>query len=268
MSIEQQEVPQTNAIVLGASVKDGTGWATATRLAGMGAHVTVGARRIAGVSELARHIGGHAIACDVTVEAQVEAMVAAAVETAGADLDIAVLAAGEGVSGTIDAIPAEEFERCLALNYVGAVYFVRHAARRMKPGGSIVLMSSIAATNPWPGYFAYGCAKAALQMLVQYAALEYAPRGIRVNAVCPGPVAALPGAQPMPAAISQLIDGAMPLRKRVTPDEVAQAVAWLATGASSTTGDMIHLDGGLHLGRPPYPEEIKAALANGRKEAP
>ncbi|MFA7441356.1 MAG: SDR family oxidoreductase [Sphingomonadaceae bacterium] len=247
-------------LVPGASVEGGTGWVTAQRLASMGGHVTVGARRLERAAILADEIGGTAVACDATMENQVEAIVAEAVRVGQGDLDVAVLAAGEGVSGTIDGIGDAEFERCMALNYTAAVYFVRHVTRRMKPGGGIVLMSSIAATNPWPGYFAYGCAKAALQTLVKYAALEYAERPIRINAVCPGPVATVPGAPEMPQAVSDVIDGAMPLRRRVTPAEVADAVAWLACGATATTGDMVHLDGGMHLGRPSYPAEIKAAL--------
>ena len=177
-----------NALVLGASKEGGTGWAIAEALAKQRKHVTVGARRREGVETLARLIGGHAESCDVTSEEQVEATAEAAVKSGHGLLDTAILAAGEGVRGSIDQISESELQRALALNLVGPVYFIRHTARRMKNGGSIVLMSSIAATNPWPGYFSYGSAKAAVQTLVRYAALEYASRGIRVNAVIPGPI--------------------------------------------------------------------------------
>lgn len=247
------------ALVLGASVPGGTGWVTSEALKARGFDLIVGARRIEPATELANQLGGKAIRCDATVEADIERM---AIEAArDQPLSVAVLAAGEGVMGNIDDIKDDAFEMSIKLNYISAVHFIRHMARQMPEGGSIVLMSSIAAARPWPGYFAYGCAKAALETLVRYAALEYAPKGIRVNAVCPGPVEAVPGAKPMPQPVADLINNAMPLGRRVTPTEVAEAVAWLSTGATSTTGDILHLDGGMHLGRPPYPAEIKAALS-------
>lgn len=251
---------QDRAVVLGASVPGGTGWATAQALAAHGFAVVAGARRIEPASALADAIGGQAIRCDATDASQVASLAA----EAGRDGPIAaaVLSAGEGVSGHIDDISDADFDHALKLNYVSAVTFVRHMARHMAPGGSIVLISSIAAARPWPGYFAYGCAKAALETLVRYAAIEYAPKGIRINAVCPGPIAPVPDAAPSPRLqpVSDLIDRAMPLGRRVTPAEVAEAIRWLVTGATSTTGEIIHLDGGLHLGRPPYPDEIAAAL--------
>ena len=250
------------ALVLGASVPGGTGWTTAEALAARGLTVTVAARRLQETEALARSIDGHALRCDAKVEADIEALAEQACAAMGGEIDVAVLAAGEGIGGTIDTISDEDFQHALTLNYVSGVYFIRHMARRMAPGGSIILMSTIAADRAWPGYFAYGCAKAALETLVRYAALEYAPRGIRVNAVAPGPIAAVAGtaAAKMPEALSQLIDGSMPLGRRVTQQEVADAVAWLAIGATSTTGDILSLDGGMHLGRPPYPHEIRAAL--------
>lgn len=246
------------AVVLGASVAGGTGWVTAEAIAARGFSTIVGARRIEPARRLAQALGGQAIRCDATVEADIAAMAEAA--SADGPIAVAVLAAGEGVMGNIDDIGDDAFEHSLKLNYVSAVHFIRHMARGMVDGGSIVLMSSIAAARPWPGYFAYGCAKAALETLVRYAAIEYAPKGIRINAVCPGPIAAAPGAKPMPQAVSDLIDGAMPLGRRVTPAEVAEAAAWLSVGATATTGEIVHLDGGMHLGRPPYPQEIAAAL--------
>jgi NAD(P)-dependent dehydrogenase (short-subunit alcohol dehydrogenase family) len=254
-----------SAVVLGASKEGGTGWAIAQQLAGEGLHVTVGARTREGIHKLSRLIGGQAIQCDVTSETEVEALVEAAVACGGRPLDTAILAAGEGVRGFIDEISDSELQRALALNLIGPVYFIRHVARRMKDGGSLVLMSSIAATNPWPGYFSYGTAKAGLQTLVRYAALEYAPRRIRVNAVIPGPIAT-PTASALFSneALRDALYREVPLGRTAMTDEVAEATVWLATRARSITGECLHIDGGMHLRRPPFPEDLQAAL-QGRK---
>jgi NAD(P)-dependent dehydrogenase (short-subunit alcohol dehydrogenase family) len=169
------------------------------------------------------------------------------------------------VRGFIDEISDSELQRALALNLIGPVYFIRHVARRMKDGGSLVLMSSIAATNPWPGYFSYGTAKAGLQTLVRYAALEYAPRRIRVNAVIPGPIAT-PTASALFSneALRDALYREVPLGRTAMTDEVAEATVWLATRARSITGECLHIDGGMHLRRPPFPEDLQAAL-QGRK---
>lgn len=250
-----------NAVVLGASKQGGTGWAIAEALRGRCGHVTVGARRLEGIEKLARAINATAVSCDVTSEAQVDAFAEAAVQAGGGPIDTAILVAGEGVRGQIEDIPVPELQRAIDLNFMGPVYFVRHMARRMRDGGNIVLMSSIAATNPWPGYFSYGSAKAALQALVKYAALEYASRGIRVNAVVPGPIET-------PTASATLSDPNLrktvfreiPLGRTATTHEVAEAVIWFATGAPWITGECVHVDGGMHLRRPPYPDELQAAM--------
>lgn len=250
-----------NAVVLGASKEGGTGWVIAQTLRSQCRHITVGARQHAGIEKLARAIDAIAVCCDVTSEAQIESFAEAAEQAGHGPIDTAILVAGEGVRGQIDDIPESELQRSLALNFIGPVYFVRHMARRMRNGGSIVLMSSIAATNPWPGYFAYGSAKAALQALVKYAALEYAPRGIRVNAVVPGPIetptasAALTNPNLRKAVFREI-----PLGRTAMTREVAEAVVWFAAGAPWITGECLHVDGGMHLRRPPFPDELQIAL--------
>ncbi|MGE4430952.1 MAG: SDR family oxidoreductase [Sphingobium sp.] len=248
------------AAVLGASEEGGTGWAIAHALAARGFAVTVGARRREGIEKLAAEIDGTAIACDATVEEDV----ARFCEGAGAEegIDCAVLVAGAGVTGLIDDIAPETLAHCMKLNFEAPMLFVRHAARRMNDHGSIVLMSSIAATNPWHGYFSYGCAKSAVQTLVRYAALEYGPRGIRVNAVCPGPIST-PAAGHLldhPKA-GPIVAAEAPLGRCAAPDEVAEAIAWLGTSPGWITGETIHTDGGMHLRRPPDVAEIRAAMA-------
>jgi len=254
------QVRTGHGVILGASKEGGTGWAIAETLAKHCRHLTLGARRREGLDKLAQKLDATAVKCDVTIEAEVEAMAEAAVTTAGL-IDTAILVAGEGVRGNIDDIPESELQRALSLNLVGPVYFLRHMARRMERGGSIVLMSSIAATNPWPGYFSYGSAKAGLQALVKYAALEYAPKGIRVNAVIPGPIeTATASATLLNPNLRNAVFREIPLGRTASTQEVAETIAWFALSAPWITGECIHVDGGMHLRRPPFPDEMQAAL--------
>lgn len=250
------------AAVLGASEEGGTGWAIARALRKQGFDLAVGARRREGLEKLVRETGGVAIPCDATVEEDVERFCEDSAGDQG--LQCAVLVAGAGVRGTIDTISAEDFRHCMTLNFDAAFYFIRHAARRMNANGSIVLISSIAATNPWKGYFAYGSAKSAMQTLVRYAAVEYAERGIRVNAVCPGPIST-PAARYLvdhPRA-GKVVAHEVPLGRVASPEDVAEAVAWLGTSPGWITGETIHTDGGMSLRRPPDIEAIEAAFKAG-----
>ncbi len=249
-----------HGVILGASKEGGTGWAIAETLAKHYLHLTLGARRRESLEKLAQSLNATAVKCDVTVEAEVEAMAEAAVRAAG-PIDTAILVAGEGVRGNIDDIPESELQRALTLNLVGPVYFLRHMARRMEPGGSIVLMSSIAATNPWPGYFAYGSAKAGMQALVKYAALEFAPKGIRVNAVIPGPIETPTASATLSNPnLRNAVFREIPLGRTARTQEVAETIAWFALSAPWITGECVHVDGGMHLRRPPFPDEMQAAL--------
>ena len=252
--------PAEHAVVLGASEEGGTGWAIAEALAERGFRVTVGARRSEGIAKLAAGIGGTAIPCDATVEADVARFMAEA--SVDAPIDCAVLVAGGGGQGLIDDIAPDALADCMRLNFEAPFHFVRHAARHMNDHGSIVLMSSIAATNPWLGYVAYGCAKSAVQTLVRYAALEYGPRGIRVNAVCPGPISTRAAARLVehPRA-GPIVAAEVPLGRVVTPAEVAETVAWLGTAPGWITGETIHTDGGMSLRRPPDIAQLQAAMA-------
>jgi len=248
-----------NTVVLGASAEGGSGWRIAEQLAERGAHVTVGARRIEGVNKLATAIGGTAVHCDAASESDIEAMSLTA--TQKGPIDLAILAAGQAPVGSIDQIAAKDIELGCAINYYGPVYFIRHMARKMKDGGSIVLIGSLSADRPTPGYFAYACPRAALQTLIKYAALEYAPRGIRINAIAPGLIASPMAADLLskPEALKAMLRE-IPLRRPVDPREVAETAIWVGLRATATTGEYFYVDNGMHLLRSPQPDEISEAL--------
>nr|MDT0666196.1 SDR family oxidoreductase [Micromonospora sp. DSM 115978] len=123
--------------------------------------------------------------CDVRVEADVAALVATAVERFGA-VHVAFANAGIGSIGPVVDADAAEWMRVVEVNLLGPMLTVKHAAKHMPAGGSIVLTASLNAVQPSAGMSAYCCSKAGLAMLAQVAAMELGPAGIRVNAVGPG----------------------------------------------------------------------------------
>lgn len=239
------------AIVLGASAPGGSGWAIAERFAAEGAKLVVGARSLAPLEELARKTGGIAQACDVANEDEVKALVARAVDAYGG-LDVAVNAAGLPMGGTIANSPVEDARAAMEVNYFGCLHFIRHSAAAMKNGGSIVLFSSLAATQPMEYVYSYGCAKAATDCLVRYAAAEYGPKGIKVNSILPGPIRSdmASGLWAVPG-MEEVYRREIPLRRIGETQDYADAALWLA-GPSFVSGLNLHVSGGNQLTRMPY----------------
>lgn len=243
------------AVVLGASASKGTGWAVAEALAAAGARVVVGARSLEPLELLAGKIDGTAVRCDVSSERDVTAAAEAAIDRYGR-LDIAVNAAGLAGQGLIDEADSDDLQKAIANNYFANVYFVKHMARAIGSNGSITIISSLSTTNPMIPFFSYACAKAATDCLVRYAALEYGPRGIRVNSILPGPIQS-----DMTAAIYaqpgyvEALEREIPLRRIGFPRDFVDAVLWLAGGAY-VTGLNIPVCGGIQLTRFPYQDEL------------
>lgn len=239
------------AVVLGASAEAGSGWAVAKRFAAEGAKVIVGARRAEPLKKLAAETGGDWMVCDVAKEEDIKAVAAFAVEKYGR-VDVACNAAGLPMGGTITHAPNADMITAIEVNYYGCVYFVRYMAEAMPAeGGSIILFSSMAATNPLEFVYPYACAKAAADCLVRYAALEYGPRNIRVNSILPGAIRSEMSA-PLWA-----VDGMehawakdVPLGRLGLPEDFADAALWLA-GPSFTTGLNLQINGGNFLTRFP-----------------
>jgi NAD(P)-dependent dehydrogenase (short-subunit alcohol dehydrogenase family) len=242
------------ALVIGASSAGGLGEAVAVRLADEGCHVTVAARRETAISALGERIGGSSAACDVTDEQSLETVLSNA-----GPLDIVVNAAGTTCAGGIANIRRAQLDEQMALHFTANALLLKHAVPAMPNGGSVVLFSSVTASLAGAGLAAYSCAKAALDQLVRVAAVELGERGIRVNAVAPGfshtPMTGMIFDHP---PLRDLYLGHVPLgRRAVTPDEVASAVAWLASADCFVTGETVQVSGGAQLGRLPDPGELR-----------
>lgn len=241
------------ALVIGASSRGGLGEATARRLALDGFDVIVSGRNIAALRALAAQLAGRAIACDLADED----MIADLVSQSG-PLDVVVNAAGTTMARSIVKLTRDAIEQQFAIHVTANLLLLKHVAPVLPAGGSIVLFSSLTARLAGPGLAAYAAAKAALDQVVRIAALEFGPRGIRVNAVAPG-FSRTPMTEGFlaDARFDSLYRRESALGALVTPDEVAATVAHLAARDCFITGEIVQVSGGAHLCRLPMADELK-----------
>lgn len=245
------------AIVTGAA--GGIGAASARLMAARGAAVVLGDRDpgVAAVAGAICGAGGRAEALvgDAATEAGAAALVARAVAAFGR---LNVVHANAGVSGPLAPVletSAAEFAEILRINLIGPWLLAQAALPHLGPGAAIVVTASVAGLRAGAGGIPYSASKAGAISLVQTLAQALAGRGLRVNAVAPGlietpmtaPLYAAARARGREGAIGQL----NPLRRGGMPEEVAEAVAWLASEAASyVNGQVLVVDGGLSASHP------------------
>ncbi|MFN2450975.1 MAG: glucose 1-dehydrogenase [Candidatus Dormibacteria bacterium] len=241
------------AIVTGAA--SGIGKATAIRLGQEGAAVCVNFysdKESDAAEDVVRQAGGAAFAhkADIGSEADVVAMVGEAVGRFGG-LDLMVSNAGiEKQIPTLEMALAD-WDAVIRTNLTGAFLCLREAGRQMAAarGGVIVNMSSVHEYIPWPGFAHYCASKGALKLLTQTAAKELAGSGIRVVNIAPGaiqtPINDFVTSNP---AEYRKVVGEIPAGRMGQPEEVAEAVVWVASDAAAyVTGTTIVVDGGISL---------------------
>lgn len=247
------------ALVTGAG--SGIGRATALRFAAEGAAVAVldvRADAAAQTVALVGAAGGSAAAytADVTLAAQVDAAVDAAAARFGR-LDVLINNAGTfGTPGSVDVVDSEGWDRCMAVNVKGVYLCSRAALRHAGEGSSIVNIASVAGLVGIGWAAAYCASKGAVVALTRQMALDLGPRGVRVNAVCPGtvltpmsePLLAVRGGGDLAAGVALTVEK-YPIGRLGTPEEIAAAVLFLASDeASFLTGSIVAADGGMTAG--------------------
>lgn len=187
----------------------------------------------------------------VDVEA-LEAGVAWAAETLGG-LDALVNGVGGGAAGDVDDVTVERWDRTFAINVRGTFFATKAASphlARSASGGAVVNVSSLAGRSYSVfGGPDYSASKAAVLGLTRHLAALLGPRGIRVNAVCPGPTATPATAGFLAAGGAAQVAASAPLGREGTPREQAEAIAFLASPqASYLTGAVLDVNGGLFMG--------------------
>ncbi|WP_432168349.1 SDR family NAD(P)-dependent oxidoreductase [Streptomyces sp. bgisy031] len=236
----------------------GIGLATSALFAREGGSVVLACRSDA--TDIADKLGGTFVRTDVGVEADIERLFAEVAERHGR-VDVLVNNAGLMTTTQIDGLATDEFDRHLDVNARGVLLGIKHGARLMGEGGAIVNSSSVAGRIGLSGYASYATSKAAIISITQVAALEYGPRGIRVNCVCPSsvetPMLTAQETGDLERAISRL---ASPLGYTIQPEQVADVIAFLASPQSAAvTGQAVNVDAGMTAG---YSDALLEAVAS------
>ena len=258
-----------NALITGAS--KGIGRATAIRFAQEGANVIINHRASAEEAEVTRVQAAEAarggsrgviIQADVSEEAQVVELFRKAIAELGS-VDILVNNAGIQKPEESHDVTLDDFDRVINVNLRGAFVCAREALRHfLKRGGGGVILnnSSVHEIIPKPKYVPYSISKGGMENLTKTLALEYASRGIRVNAVGPGAVVTpINQAWIDDVKARAEVESHIPMGRAAEPEEIAAVFAFLASDdASYITGQTIFACGGLTL----YPE-FRTAWASG-----
>jgi NAD(P)-dependent dehydrogenase (short-subunit alcohol dehydrogenase family) len=258
-------LPGKVAVVTGGA--SGIGLASVRRFVAEGARVMIGDLNHEAAEAVAAELGPAVAAhhCDVSIESEVEALLEATTEAFGTP-NIAFANAGIGSFAPIVDTNLDEWKRVVDINLIGPLLTLKHTARRMPDGGSIILTSSLNAVQASNGMSAYCASKAGLAMLAQVAALELGPAGIRVNAIAPGLVRTpLTDAMWMLPAIVEDFDENAPLATTTSAEDVASLVTFLASDEStSISGTLQLIDRGAHTKRyPDLPAHFVRAMESG-----
>lgn len=237
------------ALVTGGN--SGIGLATAKLLFEEGAKVAISGRDQASLTAAAKEIGGDtlAIRADISNLTDLKSLFAKVVKTLG-KIDVLFANAGVAKFASIADTTEALYDEIFDINVKGTYFSVKMSLPYLNDGAAIVLNTTFADRVGLPGSSVYAASKAALRSFVRVAAAELVGRGIRVNAVSPGPIATpifgkLGMAKEAVDELAGVILGRVPMKRLGTPEDIAGAVAFLAgPDAGYITGVELNVDGG------------------------
>jgi len=243
----------TDQTVIVTGAGSGIGRAAALRFADLGANVVIADKNEAAAREVADEAGAKALAVtvDVSDSASVRSMIKAVVDNFGG-IDVLCNNAGFGFPGNVLEIDEENWDRLMSVNLKGVYLCSKYAIPELaKTGdGRIVNTSSYTANVGIRDRAAYVASKGGVSALTRAMALDHVDQGIRVNAVAPGTINSpyfdkMIAESAEPQELVDSLNGRSPMHRMGRPEEVAEAIVWLAAKESSfATGSVLTIDGG------------------------
>ncbi len=228
-------------VLVTAAAGTGIGFATAARCVAEGATVVISDRHERRLAESAAELGVPGIACDVTSEADVQGLFAAAIDAVG-HVDVLVNNAGLGGTAPVVEMTDEQWSTVLDVTLTGTFRCTRAALLHMyeRGRGAIVNNASVMGWRAQAGQAHYAAAKAGVMALTRCSAIEAAPHGVRVNAVAPSLAMHANLAKVTTETLLEELTAREAFGRAAEPDEVANVIVWLASDyASYLTGEVI-----------------------------
>lgn len=231
------------AVITGGN--SGIGYAAARALKENGAHVIITGRRKDAVDRAAKELGVTGLVADQSSLPDIDALVKV-VTSQFSKIDILLVNAGITKLSAIEQMPEDTFDDVMNVNFKGAYFTLSRFIPILNENASVILLSSTSAHISPPQGSVYAASKAALNAVMKIAAVELAPRNIRVNAVSPGPVATeIMGKIGLDQALEDHLVASIPLGRLGKPEEVARLIIFLSgDDAVFITGSEYFVDGG------------------------